>query len=193
MRNVRLRFWIAFAAAIAAAVLLSQNKTPIIASEQNESARTETFVPPAGETYRVVKVIDGDTLVISKDGADMTLRLIGIDAPESMDPRRRVQCFGREASDEARRLLEGKQVVLKMDVSQGERDKYGRTLAYVYVPASVRPEGILINEYMIENGFAHEYTYATPYKYQNEFKAAEVRARIKQRGMWAPAACGRMQ
>ena len=139
--------------------------------------------------HEVVKVVDGDTLTIAMNGKNVTLRLIGLDTPESVDPRTTVQCFGKEASDKAKQLLGGTSVRIEKDPSQGELDKYGRLLAYVYVPTSVRPEGILVNEYMIAEGYGHEYTYNLPYKYQTEFKEAERKAREEKKGLWADDAC----
>jgi hypothetical protein len=63
-------------------------------------------------------------------------------------------------------------------------DKYGRLLAYVY-----REDGLFYNKYMIEQGYAHEYTYNTPYKYQSEFKAAQKFAQENSRGLWSPDTC----
>jgi len=80
--------------------------------------------------------------------------------------------------------LSGKKVRIEKDQTQGELDKYGRTLAYVY-----RDDGLFYNKYMIEQGYAHEYTYNLPYKYQSEFKAAEKSARENQLGLWSPNTC----
>lgn len=134
--------------------------------------------------YSVVDVVDGDTIKININGTQTTLRLIGIDTPETVDPRKPVQCFGREASNKAKELLSGKKVRIEKDPTQGELDKYGRTLAYVY-----RDDGLFYNKYIIEQGYAHEYTYNTPYKYQSEFKAAEKSARENQLGLWSPTTC----
>jgi micrococcal nuclease len=131
-----------------------------------------------------MKVVDGDTLVIDMNGVGTTLRLIGLDTPETIDPRKPVQCFGKAASDKAKELLTGKRVSIEKDMSQGEVDKYGRLLAYIYLP-----DGRLFNRYMIAEGYGHEYTYRLPYKYQKEFKAAEARARSEKKGLWADSAC----
>lgn len=130
----------------------------------------------------VTRVVDGDTVVVS---TGETLRLIGMDTPETVDPRKPVQCFGREASARARALLAGAPVRLELDPTQGRRDQYGRTLAYVWLA-----DGRLFNEVMIAEGFAHEYTYELPYRYQARFDAAERAARTQQRGLWSPATCG---
>lgn len=134
--------------------------------------------------YKVVHVVDGDTVVVSIGGKNTTLRLIGLDTPETVDPRKPVQCFGREASAKAKGLLSRQTVRLEFDASQGTLDKYGRTLAYLFLP-----DGTFFNKYMIAEGFAHEYTYNIPYAYQKEFKAAETSAREQKKGLWAEDAC----
>ena len=134
--------------------------------------------------YPVERVVDGDTLAVEMNGKSVKVRLIGLDTPETVDPRKPVQCFGKEASAKAKELLTGKSIRLEKDASQGEYDKYGRLLAYVYLP-----DGTLFNKYMIAEGYGHEYTYNLPYKYQKEFKAAEVRARTEKKGLWADGAC----
>lgn len=134
--------------------------------------------------YSVSSVVDGDTLKINKDGTVITLRLIGLDTPETVDPRKPVQCFGKEASNKAKELLNGKKVRIETDSTQGNLDKYGRTLAYLY-----REDGLFYNKYMIEQGYAHEYTYNTPYKYQTEFKNAQKSAQTNLLGLWSTNTC----
>ena len=86
---------------------------------------------PVSQAYSqlVTRVIDGDTLVVQGVG---TVRLIGVDTPETVDPRRPVQFFGKEASAFTRRMAQGKVVRLEFDVER--KDRFGRTLAYVYLP-----------------------------------------------------------
>ena len=195
--NVRMRFVTLGAGLLCAFVLgfyfghTDPNKQPLETTTEtrSESASSPTTDIASYKWYPVVKVVDGDTLTIAKDGKNVTLRLIGLDTPETVDPRKTVQCFGKEASDKAKQLLSGASVRIEMDPSQGELDKYKRTLAYVYVPANSKPEGILVNEYMIREGYGHEYTYNLPYKYQTEFKAAEKSAREEKKGLWADNAC----
>ncbi len=95
--------------------------------------------------------------------------MIGLDTPEMVDPRKPVQCFGREASAQAKTILGGQSVYLETDPSQDTIDKYGRTLAYVWTAS-----GRLFNLDMITDGYAHEYTYDLPYRYQADFKAART-------------------
>ncbi|MFA5644364.1 MAG: thermonuclease family protein [Patescibacteria group bacterium] len=136
------------------------------------------------ELYEVYNVVDGDTIKVYINNNLESIRLIGLDTPETVDPRKEVQCFGVEASNKAKEMLSGKNVILKKDESQGERDKYGRLLLYVYLE-----NGVLFNKWMIENGYGHEYTYNIPYKYQTEFQKAEKYARENKLGLWADNAC----
>lgn len=136
------------------------------------------------ELYQVVSVTDGDTLKVSINGNTETIRLIGMDTPETVDPRKTVQCFGKEASNRAKEMLEGKKVRIESDVTQGDKDKYDRLLRYIYLE-----DGTFFNKYMISEGYAHEYTYNTPYKYQEEFKKAEKDARDTSKGLWATNTC----
>ena len=132
----------------------------------------------------VARVVDGDTIIVDINGKNEKIRLIGVDTPETVDPRKPVQCFGKEASVFTKNLLEGKQIRLEGDSSQGDRDKYGRLLRYVFLP-----DGTFINKEIIAQGYGHEYTYRTPYHYRTDFKTAERNAREKKQGLWAPDAC----
>ena len=137
--------------------------------------------------YPVERVIDGDTLVATVAGHEVTIRLIGIDTPEVVDPRKSVQCFGPEASQEAKNILSGKEVYIEKDPTKGDYDKYGRVLAYIYMADANKT---LFNLAMIEKGFAREYTYFDqPYRYQAEFKSAETQAKAGLIGLWNPHNC----
>lgn len=150
--------------------------------------------------YPVVRDIDGDTIVADVGGHDITVRLIGADTPETVDPRKPVQCYGPEASAEAKRIFgerspgastTGVSVYLDKDPEKGDYDKYGRLLAYIRLPGDIVPaDGIasttdLYNEYMIVHGFAREYTFLNqPYKYQAQFRADEAAAKKARVGLW---------
>ncbi len=153
-------------------------------SNNEDSTQEEGLVEFEQTGFKVIKVVDGDTLDVEIDGKIERLRLIGIDTPETVDPRKKVQCFGREASNKAKELLEGRFVSLESDGTQGERDKYKRLLRYVFLP-----DGANFNLFMIAEGFAHEYTYDQPYKYQAEFKDAERSARENNKGLWNINSC----
>lgn len=135
-------------------------------------------------SYKVLEVVDGDTVKVMINGVDTTIRLIGMDTPETVDPRKVVQCFGKEASAKAKELLLGKNIRLEADSTQGDLDKYSRPLRYVWLE-----DGTLYNDKMIREGYAHEYTYSKPYKYQAQFKEAQREAESNKRGLWAENTC----
>lgn len=122
----------------------------------------------------VVRIVDGDTLVLQAAG---TVRLIGIDTPETVDPRVPVQVFGAEASAALRQMVANRQVRLAFD--QQHKDKYGRTLAYLYLA-----DGTFVNLEMVRQGYAHAYL-DYPFQHMQQFRAAEREAREARRGLWA--------
>lgn len=132
----------------------------------------------------IVKVVDGDTVDVSFNGQTSRVRLIGINTPETVDPRRPVECFGKEASAKAKEILAGQTVSLENDPSQQDRDQYDRLLRYIWLP-----DGRLFNLEMIAQGYAYEYTYDLPYKYQAIFKQAQRAAENGQIGLWSPQTC----
>ena len=151
-------------------------------NSNDEATTTRTNTPDekvSTTLYSVVKVVDGDTIDVVIDDKTERLRLIGINTPETADPRKPVECFGREASNRAKELLDGKKVSLESDPLQGERDKYGRLLRYVFLE-----NGSNFNLKMIEDGYAYEYTYDGSYKYQQEFKLAQKKAEENKTGLW---------
>ncbi len=122
-----------------------------------------------------IAVIDGDTIVL--DGKEK-VRLIGVDTPETKDPRKPVQYFGKEACEFTKRLVEGQKVRLGFDLNK--TDKYGRTLAYVYLE-----DGTLLNAEIIKQGYGFAYGYLI-FKYYGEFKRYEREARKNEIGLWSP-------
>lgn len=137
------------------------------------------------DKYFVKKVVDGDTIEIERFGRKETVRLIGVDTPETLDPRKPVQCFGREASEYSKNLLAGREIRIEPDPLVGERDKYNRLLAYVWLD-----ENQLVNKMLVAGGYAHEYTYRSQaYKYQQLFKDSERQAKMAGNGLWAESSC----
>ena len=123
--------------------------------------------------YEVFRVVDGDTVVLRDIG---TVRLIGVDTPETQDPREPVQHYGVEATAFLRSLVTGKTV--RVDYDQQRIDKYRRTLAYLYLA-----DGTFVNREIVRQGFGHAYlTY--PFKYAEDFRAVEREAREAERGLW---------
>lgn len=144
-----------------------------------KSAIVSSEVPPTPQasisaTYaKVTRVVDGDTVEIT---GGIRVRYIGMNAPESVASGKPVGCFGKEASDKNKELVQGKEVRLEKDVS--ETDKYGRLLRYVYVG------DVFVNDELVREGYARVSTYPPDVKYQNQFLESEKYARENNLGLW---------
>jgi len=143
-----------------------------VGNESEVSGNSVDF-NPSKYKIKVLRVIDGDTIKIE---GDKVVRYIGIDTPETVHPSKPVQCYGKEASDKNRELVEGKEVTLEKDVS--ETDKYGRLLRYIWVGDT------FVNEYLVREGFANSSTYPPDVKYQDRFLEAQRQAREEKKGLW---------
>ncbi|MDO8728733.1 MAG: thermonuclease family protein [bacterium] len=97
--------------------------TEVLPKETYPSIASVVVTSQPRQSYEVMRVVDGDTIDININGQTERLRLIGINTPETVDPRKPVECFGKEASEKARSILSGKRIVLESDPTQGERDK----------------------------------------------------------------------
>ncbi len=139
----------------------------------NPSPTPSIYIEEDG-TVLVTAVVDGDTIEIE---GGQRVRLIGVNTPETVDPRRAVQCFGKEASAYTKSLIEGKRVRLEKDVS--EVDKYGRLLRYVYLP-----DGTFINLKLVQGGYAQASAYPPDTAHKDAFQTAQTEAKEAQRGLW---------
>ncbi len=146
----------------------------LLAACAGESTQEKSIYPE----YDVVRVVDGDTLVINYEGTDEKVRLIGVDTPESVHPdKEKNTAFGDEVSEYATSQLSGKSVGIEFDVS--ERDQYGRLLAYVYLGDK------MFNKTLLELGYASVATFPPNVKYVDEFTEVQKTARENGVGMWA--------
>ena len=150
--------------------------------------------PGGYESAVVTRIVDGDTIVVevmdrsggpgagrAQVGEEHTVRLIGIDTPESVDPRSPVECFGKEASAATEALLSGAEVRLVKDVS--ETDRFGRLVRYVYL------EDEMANARLVVNGYASAFTYPPDVRHSDLFARLEREARNAERGLWSPNTC----
>ncbi len=132
---------------------------------------------------KLIRVVDGDTLLVNLDGKRERVRLIGIDSPESVKPESPIECYGEEAKAYLTSLLshEG-EIFLQYDRTQGKRDRFGRILAYAFTR-----DGMNIAEELLRNGYAREYTYQreNPYLFRNSFVQDEKEAKVERKGLWA--------
>lgn len=125
--------------------------------------------------FLVTRIVDGDTIELSNGDK---VRYIGIDTPETVDPRKSVQCFGKEAKDANKNLVLNKTVILRKDISN--TDKYGRLLRYVYLE-----DGTFVNLWLVKNGYATAYTYPPDIAHSQELVAAGKEAKKNGRGLWS--------
>jgi micrococcal nuclease len=128
---------------------------------------------------RVVRVVDGDTIIVSVDGREDRVRYIGVDTPESVKPGTPVQCYAKRASAENKRLVAGREVRLVADAEA--RDRYGRRLAYVFRA----DDGVLVNLALVRGGYARPLTIAPNVAHAGEIASAAQAARRAGRGLWS--------
>ncbi len=166
--------------------------------EPSSEPTTELTVPTSTETSSVtsstietnalvVRVVDGDTISAKIDGTEgeTRIRFLGINTPESVDPRRPVECFGKEASARLRTMIEGQRVRLVEDPKADERDRYGRLLRNVFTG-----DGTDVNLRLVQDGYAQALLdYPLTATRKQELKAAEQSAKLAERGLWSPEAC----
>jgi micrococcal nuclease len=127
----------------------------------------------------VVRAVDGDTIIVRSGGSIEDVRLLGIDTPETVDPRRPVGCYGPEASAFTKHLVTGRRVTLEYD--RELHDRYGRFLAYVWL-AGRRP--VFVNAELVRRGYARSYPFPPNTAHAALFAALERSAAIAGRGLW---------
>jgi micrococcal nuclease len=147
-------------------------------SQQNAQNLPGTGTIPAG-SYRVTEFVDGDTIKVDMNGKIETIRFIGMDTPETHDPRKPVECFGQAAAAHTKELIGDKAVRLEADQLSTNRDRYDRLLRYVYTA-----DGRLVEAEDIRDGYAFAYT-SFPFSKLDEFRAYEKEAREANRGLWS--------
>lgn len=164
---------------IAGGYFLYPNKTSVTPTAVSSTEATPSSIPEVkhgGVFANVVSVVDGDTIKV--EGGEI-VRYIGMDTPETVDPRMPIECFGKEASAKNKELVQGKLIELEKDVS--ERDRFGRLLRYIWIG------DVLINEVLVREGYAQVSTYPPDVKYVDRFLTAERLAREEKKGLWSGA------
>jgi micrococcal nuclease len=135
-----------------------------------------------GTEAQVVRVVDGDTVIVRLNGREERLRYIGVDTPETVKRNTPVECYGKEASRANAQLVDGATVYLVKDVS--ERDQFDRLLRYVYVDNPDGGERIFVNRWLVEQGYATAVTFPPDVAHSTDFRQAERDARDAHRGLW---------
>lgn len=128
--------------------------------------------------YLVLSFADGDTIEVDMNGTKERVRFIGVDTPETQDPRVAVQCFGKSASEFTKNMIGSSPVRLEADPTNTNRDRYNRLLRYVYLP-----DGRLVNAEIIKQGYGFAYT-LFPFEKLEEFRGYEKTAREQGLGLW---------
>jgi len=176
----------------AAQLWQSEGKLSLPSTETASLEGTEQYYTASttrGVLALVTRTVDGDTIdaKIESSGEVIKVRFLGMNTPESVDPRRPVRCFGKEASNRLKELIEGKQVLLIDDPKADDRDKYGRWLRNI-----VRVEDNLdVNATLVAQGYASAYlSFPLDAKRKAQIRALEEEAKTGQRGLWSPSTCG---
>jgi len=157
-------------------ILLLTLLAPLLSAVSGQTAPVEHD----GVTwYNVTRVVDGDTFWVDNgSGKGLKIRLTGVDAPEPRNSGKKLKgYFGSESSGYLASLLDGQQVRLEYDVSR--YDRYGRTLAYVYLR-----DGTFVNAHLVKNGYATVMTMPPNVRYADEFVKLAEKARKQKRGLW---------
>jgi endonuclease YncB( thermonuclease family) len=128
--------------------------------------------------YKVTEFVDGDTIAVNMNGKIEKIRFIGVDTPETHDPRKAVQCFGLAAAAFTKNLIGSNNVRLESDPINTNRDRYDRLLRYVYLP-----DNTLVNAEIIKQGYGFAYT-GFPFGKSDEFIADQTAAREANKGLW---------
>lgn len=148
------------------------------ASQHPEQAAQVASTLPAG-SYRVVDFADGDTISVDMNGKTERIRMIGVDTPETHDPRKAVECFGQAASEFTKNLIGTGPVRLEADSLSTNRDRYDRLLRYVYTS-----DNKLVEAEIIKQGYGFAYV-SFPFSKLDEFRRYEKEAREQNKGLWA--------
>lgn len=143
----------------------------------------------ATATVEITRVVDGDTVEARVGGEVEDVRLIGVDTPETVKPDAPVECFGLAASAFTKRELEGRRV--RLVLGEERRDRYGRLLAYAYLPPRERSGGgrpLFFNAALVRRGLARTLTIPPNDRFAAVLRRLELRAAREGRGLWG--ACG---
>ncbi len=128
--------------------------------------------------YHVTEFVDGDTITVDMNGTTEKVRFIGIDTPETHDPRKAVQCFGLAAAARTKQIIGSNDVRLEADPLDTNRDRYNRLLRYVYLP-----DGTFVNAELVKQGYAFAYL-GFPFSKSEDFRKYQQNARDNNLGLW---------
>ena len=165
------RIVVTFVAVLALVTTYGQQQGWFSAAEQTASERQPGL-------YNISRFVDGDTIIVDMDGHDESIRMIGIDTPETHKPNSPVQCYGPAASAFTKNLIGSSKVRLASDPKSQNRDRYNRLLRHVYLV-----DGRLVAEEVIKGGYGFAYT-QFPFTKSDQFVKAEAAAKAANKGLW---------
>ncbi len=166
---------ISLCTAIVVALLAAGQQTGVLPSG---SSVTTTASQNQPGLYSIKRFVDGDTIAVDMSGKTESVRMIGIDTPETHKPNSPVQCYGPAASAYTKNLIGDSKVRLEADSKNTNRDRYDRLLRYVYLP-----DGRLVANELLTHGYAFAYT-QFPFSKTDQFVAAEATAKANNAGLW---------
>lgn len=173
-RNISL-----FTSAIIALVAYGQTQGWFGAAAQTASTIKQSASQNQPGLYAVSRFIDGDTVAINMNGKSETVRMIGVDTPETHRPNTPVQCYGPAASAFTKNIIGNQKIRLEADPTNQNRDRYNRLLRYVYLP-----DERLVNKELVAGGYGFAYT-SFPFTKKDEFIVAEQQAKDGTKGLWS--------
>jgi len=163
-------------------LILNQNFTFTESENVLGSAMAEI---ESADSYVVEQVVDGDTIKVWIEGELQTVRVANSNTPETVDPRKPIECMGKEASEKMKDLVENKLVLLEVDRTQSEKDRYGRLIRFVFLP-----DGTDVGLKLISLGYAYATPYgSTPHQYFETYETAQREAEQNKLGLWNPELC----
>lgn len=164
-----------FSSIFIALILIFLQQNGMIPGQEKVKTTVENSTPGL---YTVTKFDDGDTINVDMEGKTETIRFIGVDTPETHDPRKSVQCFGKDASEFTKKTIGDQKVRLESDPESGNRDRYDRLLRFVYLQ-----NGQLLNYDLVKEGYGFAIT-GFPHTKMETFVNAENEAKNNSRGLW---------
>ncbi|MBR2283917.1 MAG: thermonuclease family protein [Ruminococcus sp.] len=181
-KNIQLAMMITFIgiAAIIFSFQLEKSTQSTPPVHDSSATSSEEAMPELHGLYNVVRVVDGDTIVVDIDGAETKIRFIGVDTPESVNPDKSLNTEqGKIASEFTADMLTGKQIYLEYDTER--TDKYGRTLAYVFLSDKFT----MVEAELLKSGMAEVMTIEPNSKYALYFEELEAEAKQNKVGFWS--------
>src|SRR5665213_1627347 len=165
--------WLALLVLVIASLLLGGQKSGLI----RQASQTAVSNQPG--LYSINHFVDGDTIAVNMNGKIEKVRFVGVDTPETHKPNTPVQCYGPAAAAFTKTTIGSQRVRLVSDSLSTDRDRYDRLLRYVYLP-----DGTLVNEKLIQEGYGFYYPYF-PFTKAAQFSTDEQTAMAAHRGLWA--------